>query len=251
MRERQGKPWIVCTHRLIPSKTNAVTPYHLAALRSVAETLFPNYYTGDVGYRTQVSLGIGERKRVVLDYILKAKDYELGQNTVILEVQGGGETSSTGVMTRHIANWAQTRPPTNEFLRGPLPKVGIIPNNAWKRQLEQIGRKYAVAQTVGASLSLVMGEVLYGYVRSLFPGNYPYFPKWEIALVSLAERQSQEPGPIPIDIVEESLFMTFEQFIDAAIRKYPLPENMPNFLYGRYTTLSNNDFNYQENGQIE
>ncbi|MGA9996717.1 MAG: hypothetical protein WBP93_14965 [Pyrinomonadaceae bacterium] len=246
MRDSNGNPWIVCTDRLIPARTNTLTPYHIAALSSVAETLFPNIYTGDVGYRRQISLRVGEGTRVVLDYVLDARGlYTGGRDRVILEVQGGGETSSTGAMTSHIANWSRQPRPTNAFLRQNLPRVGKIPNNAWKRQLEQIGRKYAVTQRFGGAFALVMGEVFYDYVRALFPLRSPYFPEWEIALLSLAESTSNQPGPIPIDTVNDAIFLTFDNFIDAAIRKYPLPEQIPDPFDGGFTTLSNDEYKFE------
>ena len=132
-----------------------------------------------MGYRRQVSLTVGKGKRVVLDYVLDARPTSnTGQSKVILEIQGGSETSSTGGMTKHVAKWAKESRPTNTMLRQNLPKVGIIPNNAWKRQLEQIGRKYAVAKRFGGALALVMGEVFFDYVRNLFPPDCPYFPEW-------------------------------------------------------------------------
>lgn len=98
-------------------------------------------------------MAVGKGKRVVLDYVLDARPTSYtGQSKVILEIQGGGETSSTGGMTRHVTNWTNENSPTNSILRQNLPKVGIIPNNAWKRQLEQIGRKYAVAKGSEAHL---------------------------------------------------------------------------------------------------
>ena len=251
MRALNGKPWIVCTDRLIPAQTNTITPYHIAALNSVAQTLFPNVYTGEIGYRRQVSMAVGKGKRVVLDYVLDARSAgHPGQNKVILEIQGGGETSSTGAMTRHVATWASERSPNNAMLRQNLQKVGIIPNNAWKRQLEQIGRKYAVAKRFGGTLALVMGEVFFEYVRNLFPQDCPYFPEWEIAFVSLSETASGQSGPIPIDRVSEAIFMTFENFISAVIGNYQLPEKMSDPFDGVYTTFRNEEYQVK-NGQIQ
>jgi hypothetical protein len=252
MRASTGKPWIVCTDRLIPARTNTLTPYHIAALSSVAEALFPGIYTGDVGYRRQVSVKVGKRTKVVLDYVLDARaGISSGRSKVILEIQGGGETSATGTMTNHVRSWSLEKPPTNAFLRKNLPKVGIIPNNAWKRQLEQIGRKYAVTQRFGGAFALVMGEVFYEYVRHLFPQNCSYSPEWEIALVSLAESPSAQPGPIPIDHVADVIFLTFDNFIDAAIRNYPLPEQMSDPFDGIFTTLSNDDYKVSGGSRLD
>lgn len=251
MRAPNGKAWIVCTDRLIPAKTNTITPYHIAALNSVAQTLFPGIYSGDVGYRRQVSITVGKGKRVVLDYVLDARPANhSGPDKVILEIQGGGETSSTGEMTKHVARWAKESRPTNVLLRQSLPKVGIIPNNAWKRQLEQIGRKYAVAKRFGGAFALVMGEVFFAYVRSLFPQDCPYFPEWEIAFVSLSETESKLSGSIPIDNVSEAIFMTYDNFVNAVIGNYPLPSVMSDPFDGIYTTFRNEEYQVKD-GKIQ
>lgn len=238
VRTTDDSPWIVCTDRLIPARTNTLTPYHIAILGSVAETLFPGTYAGDIGYRRQITVQVGPGKQVVLDYALDASTYTGGKNRVILEVQGGGETSSTGSMTRHVAAWSLLRPPSNAILRQPVPKVGIIPNNAWKRQLEQITRKFPVAQRFGGVFALVMGDMLLHYIRDLFPASCPYFPEWEVALLSVAETPTTAPGPIRIDHVKDALFLTFADFI-AAVQDFPLPETMPDPFAGAYTTLTN------------
>lgn len=220
---------------------DVLTPHQIAILGSVAETLFPGAYAGDIGYRRQISIAVGSGKRVVLDYALDAPEYKGGKNRVILEVQGGGETSATGTMTRHVAAWSLLKPPSNLRLRQPLPGVGIIPNNAWKRQLEQITRKYPVAQRFGGVFALVVGELLLNYIRPQFTGDCAYFPEWEIALLSVAEKPSNSPGPIRIDHVKDALFFTFMDFM-AAVQGFPLPETMPDPFAGSYTTISNNSY---------
>ena len=91
-----------------------------------------------------------------------------------------------------------------------------------------------------------MGEVFFDYVRNLFPPDCPYFPEWEIAFVSLSETESKQGGPIPIDKVSEAIFMTFDDFIDAAIRNYPLPEKMPDPFDGVYATFRNEEYQVKE-----
>jgi hypothetical protein len=231
----------VCRDRLLPIRTNGYWPPNIQVLASVAETLFPGAYPGDVGYRRQITVQVGSGKQVVLDYVLDAPKFLTGKNRVILEVQGGGETSSTGSMTRHVAAWSLLRPPTNALLRRSVPKVGIIPNNAWKRQLEQITRKFPIAQRFGGVFALVMGELLLRYIRGLFPADCSYFPEWEIALLGVAETPSTTPGPIRIDHVQDALFLSFADFI-AAVQDFPLPEAMPDPFAGTYTTMTNEDY---------
>ena len=56
---------------------------------------------------------------MVLDYVIRLSpkaNSNILRTNIILEVQGGGETSSTGWITRHISHWASHEKPTNEFL---------------------------------------------------------------------------------------------------------------------------------------
>jgi hypothetical protein len=104
----------------------------------------------------------GESRQIFLDYVLVGQDHVTGGwEGVLLEVQGGGETSSTGAISRHVEEWSVDQNRTNEQLRAPIRKVGIIPNNAWKRQLEQVFRKAPLALAHGGKFALAMGEVLF------------------------------------------------------------------------------------------
>ena len=144
-------------------------------------------------------------------------------------------------MTRHVAAWSLLRPPTNALLRQAVPKVGIIPNYAWKRQLDQFTRKFPIAQRFGGVFALVMGKLLFRYIRGLFPADCSYFPEWEIALLGVAETPSTTPGPIRIDHVQDALFLSFADFI-AAVQDFPLPEAMSDPFAGTYTTMTNEDY---------
>lgn len=238
------KIWVVCTHRVLPAKKGALTASYLSFLGAVAQELFPKADMDDVGYKNQASIATSGSKRVALDYVLTVKGpYEHGKKQAILEVQVGGESSSTGNITNHVAKWAATRPHTNKFLRSPIPKTGIIPNNAWKRQLEQILRKSSIAKRFDGAFALAVGEILYDYISPMFPAQYPYIPNWEVAIVCIAEKKNLEPnaGAIPIDRVRETIFLTHEQFVEA-VASPPLPDNLSSPFVGEFTTMGNESF---------
>jgi len=242
-----GEAFVVCQDRVIPAKARSLTSFHITALAGVSHFLFPGVDVSDIGYRRQVSLrlGSGNQNRVVLDYVLRIRDNASfpadGPRQVILEVQGGGETSNTGTITRHVETWAASTPRTNSLLRQSLPRVGTIPNNAWKRQLEQILRKVALTEHFGGAVALAMGKILFDYVRGSVAAGGAFRPDWKIALLCIDEEPSKQPGPIPLDMISESVFMTYEDFIEA-IRNYPLPANIVSPFGGRYRTLTNTEF---------
>ena len=241
-----GVVFVVCPDRLIPARAQSLTPSHVAVLANVAQVLFPGVEVEHVGYRRQVGVSLGEanKNRVILDYVLRVSDhssFDAGPRQVILEVQGGGETSNTGTITRHVAEWAAQSPRTNAHLRRPLTGVGAIRNNAWKRQLEQMLRKAPLADRFSGAVALVMGEYLYKYVRGSVPVGGPFRSDWHIALLSVGEGTTRTPGAVPLDVVTDAVFMTFAEFV-AAIQDYPLPATMRNPFAGIYRTLTNQEF---------
>ena len=156
-REHNSKPFIVCPDRLLPAKARTLSPSQIAALAGIAQVVLPGANTADIGYKRQIGINLG-RTRLVLDYVLQVRPeipFPAGPRRVSLEMQGGGETSNTGTITRHVRQWAASNNPTNAFLAQRLTTEylrqqtgglqvnvpNIIPNNAWKRQLDQALKK--------------------------------------------------------------------------------------------------------------
>jgi hypothetical protein len=260
VRTQDGTPYIVCPDRLIPSKAHALSPSHIAALGAVAQVVFPGVESGNIGYRRQVSVTFAPKRRLILDYVLQVAptiNYERGSKKVILEVQGGGETSSTGAITAHIARWSSLQQPTNKFLARPLDAAyirelnsqskegkvntpGIIPNNAWKRQLDQVIKKAALTLHFGGAFALVMGEALYDYVKGTLPVGREHFPEWEIALLGVSETPSKDSESIRFNAVSNAVFMTYAEFINAL--QLVLPPDLASPFGGEFTTLRNRTF---------
>lgn len=95
--------FIVCSNRLIPAQAQALSPSHTAALASIADTLFPGVNAKNIGFRRQIGVA-----GLYLDYVLTVNPsvkFSKGPSRVILEIQGGGETSNTGTITRYVNDW--------------------------------------------------------------------------------------------------------------------------------------------------
>jgi hypothetical protein len=248
--------FIVCSNRLIPAQAKAISPSHTAALASIAGTLFPGVNAKNIGFRRQIGV-VG----LYLDYVLTVNpsiNFSDGPSRVILEIQGGGETSNTGTITRYVNDWIDQNNPTNNFLSQEFntkflktylnqKKVGvpgIIPNNAWKRQLDQIIKKSVIAKEFSGGFALVMGELFYKYVQEKsIPAQQPYFSTWEVALIGVSEDTTNSPaaGAIPITHVSDSTFMTYSEFM-AALQGFSIPSKTLDPFAGKYTTLSNSSF---------
>lgn len=252
---RNGEIFIVCSNRLIPAQARTITPSHMESLRSIASHIFPGISPRDIGFKRQIGVA-----GLFLDYILVAQNapQTVFPTRIILEVQGGGETSSTGTITRHINEWASHNSPNNAFLSEQLSTEylrnqcegmkqnapGIIPNNAWKRQLDQIVKKTPIAKRFSGGFVLVVGQILYEYITSKsIPIHRSYFSGWEIAIIGVEENISliTSPGAVPITTVSASTFMSFEDFI-AAIQGFQVPEDVSDPFIGSYATLTNERF---------
>ncbi len=247
--------FIVCSNRLIPAQAQALSPSHTAALASIANALFPGVNAKNIGFRRQIGVA-----GLYLDYVLTVNPsmkFSQGPSRVILEIQGGGETSNTGTITRYVNDWINQNNPTNEFLcqelnakflkthlnTNKIGSPGIIPNNAWKRQLDQIIKKSVIAKQFSGGFALVMGDLLFKYVRKSIPIQKSYFSQWEVALIGVSEDTTNAPvsGSIPITHVSESTFMTYAEFM-TALQDFSIPSNTSDPFAGKYTTLSNSSF---------
>jgi hypothetical protein len=256
---RQGPDiFIVCSNRLIPAQAKTITSSHIQAINSISKVLFPGVNSRNIGFRRQIGTA-----GLYLDYLLTVNPSIGGltsPNRVILEVQGGGETSSTGTITRYVNDWASLNNPTNVFLSqtldtkflkshlnlGKSTRVnlpGIIPNNAWKRQLDQIIKKTIISKFFSGGFALVMGDLLFKYVKKSIPIQNSYFDGWEVALIGISEDTSNPPtsGPIPITHVLDITFMTQLEFIEA-LHSYTPPVGTADPFLGEYVTLQNSTF---------
>lgn len=235
-----GELFVVCSDRLVPAKARVLTASHLALLGDVTSLLMPGADEALVGFRRQVGVTLN-RRMVFLDYVIALNDPDYsGRRAVILEIQGGGETSNTGTISRHVQAWSADKGRTNAMLGEPLPRVGIIPNNAWKRQLEQIFRKAPLAGKFGGAFGLVMGPKLFDYVHNAIGLEGGWFPDWEIALIEIKERTSLEPGPVPVES-GRAFFMKYSDFV-SRVSSFEIPEDASNPLVGDFSTLYNENF---------
>jgi len=194
----------------------------------IAQELFPGCSHQDIKFALQQSIKIGQNEegkvdRVRTDFSLRVTDPAYGfTSRAILEVQAGGETSSTNIITQNVKRWREQRHPLNAQLATPLQGPGLIPNNAWKRTLEQIIRKAPLAMKFGGGLAIALGTVNYDYFSRFIRNGRPIFSDWHVALVEMQDNWPNEsirfrPGRVS--------FFSFEEFIES-VRNYPFDENL-------------------------
>ncbi|MBN8691187.1 MAG: hypothetical protein J0L72_10430 [Armatimonadetes bacterium] len=223
----------VCENRVLPSLSVSPSPKNKSILLGISKVLFPGASHQDLKYGTQSTIRFraqGETKgpssSIRTDYILvnDDKDY-IGRTSCILEVQAGGETSSTSALTQHVLEWASMKHPTNEQLRQSVKQPGIIPNNAWKRTLEQVFRKAPLCRLHGGGFAIALGTINFDYFTRFIRTSHDYYPEWEVALVEMSDTW---PSELDIEFRPgRAVFMSYSELVDS-VSEFPYSESTPN-----------------------
>lgn len=190
--------WIVCEHRLCATQPREaeLTDYQRSVLSSISEIAFPGVRKSNIAItreaRVRRSPGKNRSDDSKADYLmiqLDAQHNEMQQNSrgVILEMQGGGETSNTQLLTRQVRTWERTGKYVDL-----IEPVGIrdIATNAWRRQQEQFLFKGNVAHRSNGRLIFAMGSILYDKVLGNIlhpPSPIPISGGWTLALLGIRE----------------------------------------------------------------
>ena len=253
VRKDDGTFWIVCEHRLCATKKNLpLCDHQKGILLDVARRLFdPSLTADEVFVKREVYVNVANTQYHA-DYIMTYRDghspLEAGPDRVILEMQGGGETSQTGKMTRLVNAWKANPNRTNEELRSPSDASPLI-TNAWRRQQEQFIVKGNIAMQTwkGYGIAFCVGTLLYDHLKAKL--RFDTMPdlrthNWTLALVGIKEDETAPvvPGPIPLKVDESRLFYTnYQTFVHALINQ-GIPS--PDAFSGTYLSLNNNEKNF-------
>lgn len=249
VRKQDGTLWIVCEHRLCSTRQkkiqisdgknkevrNKLIDHQKDILLKVAKVIYqdPMLTNSEIGVRREVNIPLADTDI----------DTELGQNTkskkgfsyhadyvmrnfsgrgrvdeVLLEMQGGGETSNTGNITDIISAWRKSPTPTNTQLRQ-IAKASPLETNAWRRQQEQFLVKGNVVDQTGGKIVFAVGSLLYDYLYRRFKkANLRNLKShnWTLCILAFIEDKSLpiQPGPIPLTIDEEkTLFTNYSTFV--------------------------------------
>lgn len=232
VRKSDGTVWITCEHRLCSTRTKkddpdtgkkidiGLAPHQINILRSVAETIYPNEFTDrNIVIRRETTIELPESgNRYHADYIMRNTFPGSKVDEILLEMQGGGETSNTGKITSAVKKWANNPKRNNELLRIEV-KAGTIETNAWRRQQEQFLVKGNVVNQTGGKIVFAVGSLLYDYLHRKFRNANLRDLKahnWTLCILAFKEDQSNapQPGPIPLSIDEDKLLFTnFSTFV--------------------------------------
>ena len=242
-----GDLWISCPDRLCATtKGVPLSQYQSDTLFALARFVFgPRISKEEVYIKREVSLRANDSTNYKADYIMVCVSpfmNSTGPNSLIVEMQGGGETTNTGPLTRHLKEW-EANPGTvhlNEVIKG----VNTLETNAWRRQQEQFLVKGNVAAQTSKSTGMVfaVGTILFDYLnKKVNLGQLPDMgdAAWDLAIIAFKEDASKPkaPGPIPLMIdTDRVLFTKYARFV-SALTNQGLPS--PEAFKGRFVDLTN------------
>ena len=227
--------WIVCSHRLCATHKGtakrpiALNEHQKTVLHNVAKEIFdPEITRQEVLVKREVAIPVSPDSDYSADYVMWRRNPKInaGYNAdrpVVLEMQGGGETTSTGDLTKHITHWEQGLVALTE----PVNKTAPLVTNAWRRQQEQFLVKGNAAMLTGGRIVFCVGPMIYQYLLPRLQAT-TIFPdlknaNWTLALLTFVEDKSDNafipacaPQSIPLKIdSEQSLFTNYSFFIQA------------------------------------
>ena len=122
----------------------------------------------DIEYRYEVTTRLRQRA----DFMLRDKR---NGDACILEVQGGGETSSTRILTDHVTQWENGENlrldtfPFRVTKNGKKVTPGLIPANAWRRLQEQLIVKGGICVSSEKKFVAAMGKTIYLHFLGKLP----------------------------------------------------------------------------------
>lgn len=231
VRKPDGTMWIVCSDRLCNTKKDIpLCDHQRQILLEIAKHIFsPDVTMADVCVKREERLNVVEGTKYNADYIISlasGRSNYSGPDRLVLEMQGGGETSNTGKITTILTRWMADPNRTNALLRTET-DASTLETNAWRRQQKQFIVKGNIAMKTwkGYGIAFCVGTVLYDYLMNkLASANLPNLREynWTLAIIAIKEDDSAPvaPGPIPITVDESRmLFTNYQTFVQALINQ--------------------------------
>ena len=254
VRKPNNALWIVCEHRLCATpKTKiedgsrvpaALMPHQQDMLWEIAKTIYRgDFEPNDIVVNREVPIPIEETGgSYKADYIMRNIEPSAKVDEILLEMQGGGETSQTKFISNHVKAWSENPNRTNEELRIRIAKANSIETNAWRRQQEQFLVKGNIVNQTGGKIVFAIGQLIYDYLiprvsranlRDLRDHN------WTLCLLGIKENTDLPivSGPIPLQVDEERLLYTNYSTFVRTLTDQGGPE--PDIFKGEFLSLSN------------
>ena len=231
VRKPDGTLWIVCSERLCATKKDiSLCEHQMSILHDIGKHIFASDIPRDrICVKREERLDVVEGTKYNADYVISLSEGRTpysGPDRLVLEMQGGGETTNTGKITQLISRWQSDENRTNELLRSTT-EASTLETNAWRRQQEQFIVKGNIAMKTwkGYGIAFCVGTILFDYLMGkLASANLPNLHdyNWTLAMIGICEDVSDpaSPGPIPIKVDERRLLYTnYQTFVQALINQ--------------------------------
>jgi len=254
VRKSDGTLWLNCSERMCATKKDLpLSSYQRGILLQAGRYIYNPYVTPEqICIKREIRLSVIESTNYNADFIIALqggnRDFS-GPDRLVLEMQGGGETSNTGALTEHVRNWKMMPEPSNIFLRRET-AASTLETNAWRRQQEQFIVKGNIAMKTqrGCGIAFCVGTLLYDYLMNkLASANLPNLREynWTLAIIGFKEDSCApiQAGAIPL-IVDESrlLYTNYQTFVQALINQ---GEPTPDAFRGLFINLNNESVAFQ------
>jgi hypothetical protein len=248
---RDNTLWLVCSHRLCSTqpKNAPLNEHQKKILMDVAKYIYyPEINKSDVLVKREVQIPITNKSDYYADYVMYIRNPRkisptISDCAVVLEMQGGGETSNTGKLSKHIKEWAESDEPSNTFLSQDVNNVSPLVTNAWRRQQEQFLVKGNVAMMSGGRMVFCVGTMLYDYLFERIRTGILMDLRganWTLAVIAFKEDTigvppACAPCSIPLTIDEtRTKFTNYSAFVQALTNQGKPCDAM---FKGAYTSL--------------
>ena len=248
VRKPDGTLWLNCSERLCATKSGIpLSEYQSEILLQVGKYIYNQSVTREqICVKREARLSVIERTDYNADFIIALQggnQHSSGPERLVLEMQGGGETTNTGEMTAHIRRWKAAPSPTNEYLRRAT-AASTLEANAWRRQQEQFIVKGNIAMKTlrGCGIAFCVGTLLFDYLMGkLASAHLPDLREhnWTLALIGFKEDTSgtRQDSSISLIVDEDRLLYTnYQTFVQALINQ---GEPTPNAFRGDFINLNN------------
>jgi len=256
VRKKDSTLWIVCEHRLCATpKTKklesgkrvktALVSHQTNILWQIAQVIYRGEFSKtQILVNREAPIPIEEAgSSYKADYIMRNITPGAKVDEILLEMQGGGETSETKKISDHVASWAANPTRTNLQLRQEITKPNSIETNAWRRQQEQFLVKGNIVNQTGGKVVFAVGTLLYDYLyprvsranlRDLREHN------WTLCLLCIKEDKEaeQRPGAISLTVDHERLLFTNYSTFVRTLTDQGGPE--PGIFKGQFISLDGN-----------
>ncbi|KAF0117177.1 MAG: hypothetical protein FD163_1734 [Hyphomonadaceae bacterium] len=247
-----GVVWIVCEHRLCATspKHSKLTSHQKDILQQVAMCVFDNNINAsDIIVKREVSMKVTEASNYKADYVMWRLNPNLNSlansdKPIVLEMQGGGETTNTGALSKHITAWEENSKIDNNMLRTPIQSVGTLETNAWRRQQEQFLVKGNIAVMTGGRIVFCVGRLLYDYLMLRFINNIPRdlrTTNWSLSIIAFDEDKEKpvnKDGSIRFSIdPSRVIFTNYNSFVQVLTNQAKPSETL---FTGKYMDFEGN-----------